>query len=188
MKSVIISIQPQWCKLILDGKKTVEVRKTKPQIKPPFKCYIYCTSSGGIYSTPVYEDGKRVGVETKNRKVVGEFICDRILPICYHTDGVVDVVDCQTTCMTPRDFLSYGKGKPLYGWHIANLVIYEEPKWVSDFFVKCDEDCSTSCEYWKYMRVNSSEYDMDCASGCYGYKPLKRAPQSWCYVNRSSAR
>ena len=45
MKSVMISIHPKWCKLIANGKKTVEVRKTKPKIKTPFKCYIYCTNA-----------------------------------------------------------------------------------------------------------------------------------------------
>ena len=33
MKSVLISIHPQWCELIADGKKTVEVRKTRPKIE-----------------------------------------------------------------------------------------------------------------------------------------------------------
>lgn len=45
MKSVLISIQPKWCELIANGKKTVEVRKTRPKLETPFKGYIYCTSS-----------------------------------------------------------------------------------------------------------------------------------------------
>ena len=46
MKSVLISIKPKWCELIVSGKKTVEVRKTKPKLETPFKCYIYCTKNG----------------------------------------------------------------------------------------------------------------------------------------------
>lgn len=42
-KSVLISIQPKWCELILSGKKTVEVRKNRPRLETPFKCYIYQT-------------------------------------------------------------------------------------------------------------------------------------------------
>ena len=38
-KAVLISIQPQWCELIASGKKSVEVRKTKPNINTPFKVY-----------------------------------------------------------------------------------------------------------------------------------------------------
>ncbi len=40
-KSVLISIQPKWCELIASGKKTVEVRKSKPKLEAPFKVYIY---------------------------------------------------------------------------------------------------------------------------------------------------
>lgn len=43
MKSVLISIQPQWCKLIFNGQKIIEVRKTRPLIDMPFKVYVYCT-------------------------------------------------------------------------------------------------------------------------------------------------
>ena len=44
MKSVLISIQPQWCEKIASGKKTIEVRKSAPK-EVPFKAYIYCTKS-----------------------------------------------------------------------------------------------------------------------------------------------
>ena len=37
MKSVLISIRPQWCEKIASGKKTIEVRKTAPK-EVPFKC------------------------------------------------------------------------------------------------------------------------------------------------------
>lgn len=43
MKTVLISIQPKWCELILSGDKTLEIRKNKPKLITPFKCYIYCT-------------------------------------------------------------------------------------------------------------------------------------------------
>ena len=43
MKSVLLSVHPKWCELIAGGKKTVEVRKTRPKIETPFQCYIYAT-------------------------------------------------------------------------------------------------------------------------------------------------
>lgn len=43
MVSILMSILPKWCELIASGKKTIEVRKTRPKIDTPFKCYIYCT-------------------------------------------------------------------------------------------------------------------------------------------------
>ncbi len=31
MKSIMLSIQPKFCELIANGKKTIEVRKSRPQ-------------------------------------------------------------------------------------------------------------------------------------------------------------
>lgn len=56
MKSVLISIKPKWCELIASGKKTVEVRKTRPKIETPFKCYIYQTVGGRTNSVDVLEN------------------------------------------------------------------------------------------------------------------------------------
>lgn len=42
-KAVLISIRPEWVKKILDGEKTLEVRKNRPNMETPFKVYIYCT-------------------------------------------------------------------------------------------------------------------------------------------------
>ena len=50
MKEVLISIKPKWCELIANGTKTVEVRKTKPNLETPFKCYIYCTKAKDFFS------------------------------------------------------------------------------------------------------------------------------------------
>lgn len=43
VKAVMISIRPKWCEKIANGEKTIEVRKTRPKLETPFKCYIYCT-------------------------------------------------------------------------------------------------------------------------------------------------
>ena len=47
MKSVLISIKPKWCELIASGKKTIEVRMTRPKQDTPFPCYIYETKAKG---------------------------------------------------------------------------------------------------------------------------------------------
>ncbi len=41
MKAVMLSIRPKWCDRIATGEKTIEIRKSKPKLEPPFKCYIY---------------------------------------------------------------------------------------------------------------------------------------------------
>ena len=42
-KKILISIQPQWVEKILNGEKTIEIRKTMPKCELPVKVYIYCT-------------------------------------------------------------------------------------------------------------------------------------------------
>ena len=93
MKEVLISIQPKQCKLIANGTKTIEVRKTKPKLETPFKCYIYCTKSelltkshynGNIYvaSSKKYQNALEYnGNITLSGKVIGEFVCDKNFPM-----------------------------------------------------------------------------------------------------------
>ena len=81
MKAVLISIKPKYCELIASGKKTVEVRKTRPKIDAPFKCYIYCTKGKTPFLMPTYSSGKLDESdiwEVGNGKVIGEFICTEI--------------------------------------------------------------------------------------------------------------
>ena len=170
MKSVLICIQPQWCELIANGKKTIEVRKTRPKLDAPFKVYIYETKGKKQYfSQPLpipYNEGQG--------KVVGEFVCDRISPIAMPGYELVDVVDCETSCLSPKEMLDYAGGKPLDGWHISNLVIYDKPKELSEFHI-------TGCQGCKYKDT------YHCKFHCRGKRRIKRPPQSWCYVEEGSA-
>lgn len=97
-KSVLISIQPEWCRLIASGRKTIEVRKSRPKLETPFKVYIYCTRGkqhllqimrdgddcyGETYhGKPVFiksaEESFFCGSNYVNKTVMGEFICDKI--------------------------------------------------------------------------------------------------------------
>ena len=74
MKAVLISIRPQWCELIAAGKKTVEVRKTKPKLETPFKVYIYCTKDKHGW----FDFGKK---QRLDGTVIGEFVCTAIMPM-----------------------------------------------------------------------------------------------------------
>ena len=35
-KAVLISIRPKWCEKIINGRKTIEVRKTRPKMDTPY--------------------------------------------------------------------------------------------------------------------------------------------------------
>lgn len=175
-KAVLISIQPKWCELIVNGTKSVEVRKNKPNLEMPFKCYIYCTKAPKGWFWFGSPNFRRDGV------VIGEFVCKMITPVAYTTDGLADVVDCDTACMNPMDFIKYGKGKPLYAWHISDLKIYDKPKELSELRAICrhyDDGLCGDCEYYDYANNESYRYE-ECAVD--GLKPITRPPQSWYYV------
>lgn len=162
-KEVLLSIKPKFCKLIADGRKIYELRKTKPNLKPPFKCYIYCTlpkkrfsigqgnyaCSDNLYlsnnKVKFGEGFEDVGKKTisLNGKVIGEFVCDNILSHCEMANA--DIAE-QYGCVKKEDIFAYSKGKEVFGWHISNLVIYEKPKELSEFMV-IDKDMLKECPY-----------------------------------------
>ncbi len=193
MKSVLISIRPKWCEQIASGKKTNEVRKTKPKLDVPFKAYIYCTQNtpynpvipmryekeGGN----IYTGGKRYA-EFLTAKVIGEFVCDFIAQYDWLEldDDCEEYEDVQMACLSSKEILDYlGEGKYLYFWHISNLVIYDKPRSLGEFYTKCKAMACEGCEHLKYQQVNSDERDYDCEY-LNGKIPLSRPPQSWCYV------
>lgn len=167
-KAVLISIRPKWCELIASGKKTIEVRKTRPMLETPFKCYIYCTKGEPlIYCRPSQQIG--------NGKVIGEFVCDRIFPITveqnspfseergggysesYSAEGFHD-------CLSDEEFDSYLDGESGFGLHISKLKIYNEPKKLSEF-----------------KRLDPT-YDFSIPGEVCRTFSINRPPQSWCYV------
>lgn len=85
-KAVMISIRPKWCEKICNGEKTIEVRKTRPKLETPFKCYIYCT-------LPKYPHEDFIATDYPNPqfygggKVIGEFICDRVYKLETQSPG-----------------------------------------------------------------------------------------------------
>jgi predicted transcriptional regulator len=167
-KAILISIKPKWCELIASGKKTVEVRKTKPKLGTPFKCYIYCTKD-----EPLYHSGEKFWCKKAggfgNGKVIGEFVCKWIR--CEHevADGLVDVVLENTSCVSARELVEYANGKVLYSWHISDLVIYDKPKELREFYHACTQPSGTDCAICLDRAVQK----------CWR---IARPPQSWCYV------
>ena len=166
MKAVLMSIQPKWCELIASGKKTIEVRKTRPKIETPFKVYIYCTQ--GI----VWADYCS-SVKAGRGKVIGEFICNEIT---VAERGSYCDIPTKKSQIDVLDYLEYADEKTVYGWHISDLVIYDKPKELSEFKRVCDGNCQ-SCQY-AIWQTNGWAYEPYIV-GC---KPITRPPQSWCYV------
>lgn len=175
-KAVMISIRPKWCEKICRGEKTIEVRKTRPKLQTPFKCYIYRTKG----TVPHIINDKWVQMEVGGT-IIAEFTCDRIYELETRSPGgsyYVKGEDQPTTndvarqsCLTLKDMHEYLKGAKGYGWHISNLKIYDPLKELGEFkgLCKVDADCC-ACPYYNYTK-------MDCDG-----RKIKRPFQSWGYV------
>ena len=194
MKSVLISIHPEWCDKIANGEKTIEIRKSKPKLEPPFKCYIYETKAINRKKIIVDLDGELPTTYARGRgKVIGEFICDRIEYLDLDSAGVgfwengefIYLKDIGwNTCLTRKEFIEYSNGKKLYGWHISELKIYDKPKKLNDFYNICYSGCD-KCEFrsWDYSYAGECEEIVCTVSN---KKPFARPPQSWCYIKEVS--
>lgn len=185
MQAVLISINPKWCELIASGKKKIEIRKSEPkQLKLPFKAFIYCTQGKGDclwrwngvwYDTqdPNHRPNRLDG------KVIGEFICDRIVDIPYSRYYVdyyhaMPQQDFEDACLDMGLIDEYLRSKDGFGWHISDLKIYDKPRELSEFYVwkKCNSCRETGYESTACM------YDEDCKVPAI----ITRPPQSWMYV------
>ena len=174
MKAVLISIRPKWCQKIASGEKTIEVRKTRPKLETPFKCYIYRTKG----TVPHIINDKWWQMKVGGT-VIGEFTCDRIYELETKAPGgsyYVKGEDQPTTndvarqsCLTLKDMHEYLKANVGYGWHISDLKIYDELKMLGEFSRPFENCIDKVCD------------EFGCAS-CENGGHIKRPPQSWCYV------
>jgi predicted transcriptional regulator len=173
-KAVLLSVRPEWCKKILDGEKTVEIRKSCPAHGTPFKVYIYCTMTGSdkfftdslarnVGEWNLWKYPKRLG------RVIGEFICDGIRRIgpeyCVVKEDIESAI--AGSCLTVpqvKDYagwksgLSYADLKDLYGWHISDLRIYDRPRKLQEL-----------------TGLRNTRFGMEPVE-------ITRPPQSWGYV------
>ena len=176
MKAVMLSLRPQWCELIFNGEKTIEVRKSRPSIDTPFTVYVYQTKHKG---------GKKIVSEVLNSvygggKVIGSFVCDRIREIIpLGLRGFkLGAEWLKEMCLSKEQLDEYGGLKTLYSWHITEPKLFDKPRDITEFalYGRCAEDCD--------------EYDIcarDSEGGrmsCKYFKRtfLERPPQSWCYI------
>lgn len=91
--------------------------------------------------------------------MIGSFVCRGIM---RPNDNLQ--IMAKQSLLTEAELYEYSNGKSLYGWRITEPKLFDKPKHISEFG-KC-----------KTERV--SRYGSDYLV----FYPLKRAPQSWCYV------
>lgn len=182
MKAVLISIQPCWCEKIAARWKTMELRKSKPNIPVPFKCYIYQTRHRWVFKLlrSLGMNGLADTLGGGFGKVIGEFVCDHIMSHCEMANA--DLAEQQSYVRRGK-ILEYSGGKEVYGWHISDLKIYDKPKPLSNFYKECAGlDNTGLCDECE----NAVGEECDCAVN--GRLHLTRPPQSWCYVEENNER
>lgn len=185
MKSVLISIQPQWCELIASGKKTIEVRKSAPK-EVPFKAYIYETKAGFVEAVR----GTCPRCAFSRGKVIGEFVCDKVydlfpwgIGVCATDERgelVIPDVIRNNSCLTDDEICEYLNNRAGKAWHITDLKIYDKPKEFGEFVKPCD---------WKYdcCTCKRAVYELTKAEAKLFYgcdREITRPPQSWQYVEK----
>lgn len=141
-KAVLISIRPEWCKKILSGEKTVEIRKTRPALMlEPFKVYIYCTAtrSGKLFNDILIwnkDEWNRWKYLKRLGRVIGEFTCSKVdvvqrrgagdnFDYCYlspnvysslielgHDDVVAAALAVKNSRVPEAELNAYGKSAP----------------------------------------------------------------------------
>lgn len=147
------------------------------------------TMDGEIHhGKPVFVKFNKIlpdSIRGKTQMVIGEFICDDIRRIgseyCIVKEDIESAIS--GSCLTVpqvKDYagwksrMSYTDLKDLYGWHISDLKIWDEPVKLKNFWgmkpCKHSGDCCT-CLQWDNQNEN-------CSASRY----ISRPPQSWCYV------
>ncbi|MCM1259650.1 MAG: ASCH domain-containing protein [Prevotella sp.] len=156
-QAILMSIQPQYLVDILNGKKTIEIRKTMPKCDFPIDVYLYCCKSKpflyGYYAESDYNDMPLSGfgyatsfcayedenasyrTANFNGKVVAKFTLNRIRETFnskYSSPDPEFLNDCQ---LTKNEIYNYvGIDKPFFAWHIDDLQIFNEPMELDDFY------------------------------------------------------
>lgn len=181
MKAILISIKPKWVAKILNGEKTIEVRKSKPKCDLPIDVYIYCTKG-----EPCFAGISRSGKYTMlNGKVVAKFTLNKIEEMInpcfpkgtFATRSLNYETFLKQSCLTEKELDKYiNKGNRGYAWHISNLVIFDKPKELGEFHkVGWEEWCKTTSPIKFFFEPEKCREELE------KFK-LTKAPQSYQFI------
>lgn len=174
MRSILISIKPEWIAKILNGEKTIEIRKTAPKCGLPIDVYIYCTKT--IKPVSRYEWGEFTFDDLpKLGKIVARFTLKAVHKFDWRLVAN-PFFKVRGSCLDYDQLRKYATDKKgiihdLYGWCIEDLEIFDEPKELSEFYSpRLDKDVT--------KLFNNS---IQLSNGKW-VKRLDRAPESYCFV------
>lgn len=167
--AVLISINKPHTDNIFSGIKGVEWRK-KPL--PEGLYYVYETKNKG-----------GCGMVVGEMRIIGSKPVDtsRPLEVCLVNAG----------CVHPVSLKKYANNGTVYANFIQDVKRYDEPKDLELFIVPsetgcCNEGKCRGCRYFE--KGNGFNLEDDCTADfdTDEHKPLRRPPQSWCYVEEMS--
>jgi len=186
MKAIMLSMQPQWVAKILNGEKTIEIRKRFP-INYVGWVYVYCTKKGetiwGKGTTFTEQVGEQyitgINYDMLNGKVVARFWCDKITKIKYgrwvgqdtfnyygYHNEWKDLVD--KSMMTQMELYNYGS--KLLAISITRLDIFDKPKELGEFHTA-----------YKYATLEAIK-DYERETGDTTSYRVAKSPQSWQWI------
>lgn len=187
-KEIMISIKPKWCAKIMNGEKTIEVRKNKALANAIQKLidengfadiYVYCSKDGYLHledknkgEWSYSRDKKYTYVRTG--KVAFKFRCCKVEEFPYISAKYDKLIG---SCLSEKELLDYSTikfengirfVKTIYAIHISDLEIFDRPRELSEFkynkkFVSYDYTYTKKYIDWEL-------------------RPLTKAPQNFCYV------
>lgn len=175
--SILLPVRPEWLVKILNGEKTIDIRKTMPKCRLPIDVYLYCCKSkkklffDKVYNKYMYgEDTPKDRFNSLNGKVVAKFTLNKVDDLSRYAYNFKDNFFYEIlnkACVNTNYLQKYTKNRPiLFAWYIDNLQIFDTPKELKDFYV--EDKAYNNCFGWI---VDENEKRV----------PLKKAPQSWCY-------
>lgn len=175
---ILVSIKPYYYYLIAEEKKKIEVRKMALKNLPQDIVFYMSKDEKSFAKIPKEFQEKyrkhfgKVGLAIVCDKIT-RYNCDKNFDEYFIAGYIGAYMPLKEMCLTNKDLIEYGKGRPLYGWHISDLKIYDKPKELREFNRPCSyAGLCFSCDRTKF----TSKGDRVCEA------LITRPPQSWQYV------
>ena len=189
----MISIKPKWCAKIMNGEKTIEVRKESvgkavQKLIDEYgyaDIYVYCCKDGELFYNPLTK--KWFATKNRNIKIVHQlsngvvkfkFRCYKVDDYVYGKkwsweigaplEGISNDYEyiLKDTCLTDTELRNYCDDLCFNAIHISDLEIFDKPKELSEFNHWTDK---------KIQWYSVGEKVKVMVS-------LTNAPQNYCYV------
>ena len=146
MKSILISIKPEWVAKILNGEKTIEIRKTAPKCELPVEVYIYCAEKNGkVVAKFTLRKVDVMDMDFWWRWPPAAFVFYDENGMQYNDQEANSIM--QNANVNGKFLYEYCEGKniTIYAWHISDLEIFDELMELSKFGLK------KAPQNWQYI-------------------------------------